>query len=102
MATADATGQSLFWKNSVHKVWPIINAFDPPSRSGMTNSPAIGMKHSSAPAKTPDAVVEKLNTEINAVMKEPDSLDKLAKAGFDPIVKNVAEDNSYYNSEVER
>ena len=27
-----------------------------------------------APAKTPDAVVAKLNAEINAVMKEPDSL----------------------------
>ncbi|MEA3027827.1 MAG: hypothetical protein QOF91_3112, partial [Alphaproteobacteria bacterium] len=54
-----------------------------------------------APAKTPDAVVEKLNAEINAVMKEPDSLDKLAKAGFDPMVKSVAEANDYYKSEVE-
>ena len=54
-----------------------------------------------APAKTPDAVVEKLNTEINAVMKEPDSLDKLAKAGFDPLVKSVAEANDYYKSEVD-
>ena len=53
------------------------------------------------PAKTPDAVVEKLNTEINAVMKEPDSLDRLAKAGFDPVVKSVAEANDYYKSEVE-
>ena len=54
-----------------------------------------------APAKTPDAVVEKLNAEINAVMKEPDSLDKLAKAGFDPVVKSVAEANDYFKSEVE-
>ena len=54
-----------------------------------------------APGKTPDAIVEKLNTEINALMKEPDSLEKLAKAGFDPVVKNVAEANAYYKSEVE-
>ena len=54
-----------------------------------------------APAKTPDAVVDKLNTEINAVMKEQDSLDRLAKAGFDPVVKNVAEANAYFKSEVE-
>jgi tripartite-type tricarboxylate transporter receptor subunit TctC len=54
-----------------------------------------------APAKTPDAVVEKLNAEINAVMKEPDSLEKIAKAGFDPVVKTVAEANDYYKSEVE-
>jgi tripartite-type tricarboxylate transporter receptor subunit TctC len=54
-----------------------------------------------APAKTPDAVVEKLNGEINALMKEPDSLEKLAKAGFDPLSKSVTEANSYYKSEVE-
>ena len=33
-------------------------------------------------------------------MKEPDSLDKIAKAGFDPVVKNVAETNDYFKSEV--
>ena len=49
-ARADATGQSLLEKNSVHSVWPIIVAPEPPSRSGITNSPAIGMKQSSAPA----------------------------------------------------
>lgn len=54
-----------------------------------------------APAKTPDAVVAKLNTEINTVMKEPDSLEKLAKAGFDPVVKDVAETNAYFKSEVD-
>lgn len=53
-----------------------------------------------APAKTPDAVVAKLNTEINNVMKEPDSLEKLAKAGFDPVVKDVADTNAYFKSEV--
>jgi len=54
-----------------------------------------------APAKTPDAVVQKLNAEINAVMKEPDSVEKIAKAGFDPVVKDVAETDSYFKSEVE-
>ena len=34
-------------------------------------------------------------------MKEPDSLEKLAKAGFDPVVKSVAEANDYYKSEIE-
>ena len=53
-----------------------------------------------APAKTPDAVVSKLNTEINALMAEPDSLEKLKQNGFDPVVKNVAETNDYFKSEV--
>lgn len=55
-----------------------------------------------APAKTPDAVVIKLNAEINAVMKEPDSLEKLATAGFDPVVKNVSETNAYFEDEIAR
>jgi tripartite-type tricarboxylate transporter receptor subunit TctC len=54
-----------------------------------------------APGKTPDAVVDKLNAEINALMKEPDSLEKLAKAGFDPMSKSVAEGNAYYTEQVE-
>ena len=55
-----------------------------------------------APAKTPDAVVAKLNAEINALMKEPDSLEKLKKAGFDPVVKNASEVNQYFKDDVER
>ena len=54
------------------------------------------------PAKTPDAVVQRLNTEINALMKEPDSLEQLAKNGFDPMVKSVVEANTYFKEDVER
>jgi tripartite-type tricarboxylate transporter receptor subunit TctC len=53
-----------------------------------------------APGKTPDAVVIKLNEEITALMKEPDSLAKLKQSGFDPLVKTPAETNAYYDSEV--
>ena len=54
-----------------------------------------------APAKTPDAVVQRLNAEINAVMQEPDSVEKIAKAGFDPVLKDTAETAAYFKSEVE-
>jgi tripartite-type tricarboxylate transporter receptor subunit TctC len=54
-----------------------------------------------APAKTPDAVVTKLNAEINALMQEPDSLEKLKQNGFDPVVKAVAASNDYFKSQVE-
>ena len=33
-------------------------------------------------------------------MQEPDSLDKLKQNGFDPLVKDMAETNAYYDSEV--
>ena len=37
-----------------------------------------------APAKTPDAIVAKLNADINEVMKDPDVLERLKTIGFDP------------------
>src|SRR6478752_6527019 len=52
-ASADATGQSRLPKNSSHSVWPIIAVEDEPSKSGMTNSPTIGIKQSSVPATMP-------------------------------------------------
>jgi tripartite-type tricarboxylate transporter receptor subunit TctC len=53
-----------------------------------------------APAKTPDAIVGKLNTEINLVMKDPEVLQRLKAIGFDPIVKNQAETVEYFKSEI--
>ena len=55
-----------------------------------------------APAKTPDAVVDKLNAEINALLKDADSLEQLAKSGFDPLEKNAGETNAYFKDEVAR
>ena len=53
IATAEATGQSRFEKNSFHSTEPIISVFGPPSSAGITNSPTAGMKTSSAPAMIP-------------------------------------------------
>ncbi len=49
-----------------------------------------------APAKTPDAVVLKLNAEINELMKAPDVQAKLAQIGFDPIFKNLRRDRRLF------
>ena len=53
-----------------------------------------------APAKTPDAVVAKLNTQINEIMKDPEVLAKLKTIGFDPLIKTQAEASDYFKSEV--
>ncbi len=53
-----------------------------------------------APAKTPDAIVSKLNAEINQVMKDADVLQRLKAIGFDPIVKNEAETVAYFKGEI--
>jgi tripartite-type tricarboxylate transporter receptor subunit TctC len=54
-----------------------------------------------APAKTPDAIVEKLNAEINQVMKDAAVLERLKAIGFDPIVKTLPETTAYFKSEVD-
>jgi tripartite-type tricarboxylate transporter receptor subunit TctC len=53
-----------------------------------------------APAKTPDAVVAKLNAEINAIMREPEAQQKLKTIGFDVMIKGVAETSDYFKSEI--
>ncbi len=53
-----------------------------------------------APAKTPDAIVGRLNAEINEVMKDPDVLQKLKAIGFDPIVKDQPATVEYFKSEI--
>jgi tripartite-type tricarboxylate transporter receptor subunit TctC len=53
-----------------------------------------------APAKTPDAVIARLNAEINTILKEPEVQQKLATIGFDPIIKTTAEAGDYFSSEV--
>ena len=55
-----------------------------------------------APAKTPDAVVAKLNAEINAVMKEPDSHGAAGQGRLRSDDDGVSEANSYFKSEMDR
>ena len=53
-----------------------------------------------APAKTPDAVASKLNTEINQIMKDPEVLQKLKAIGFAPVTKTEPETAEFFKNEV--
>jgi tripartite-type tricarboxylate transporter receptor subunit TctC len=53
-----------------------------------------------APAKTPDAIIMKLNAEINAIMKESAVQQSLKTIGFDVMIKTQAEASDYFRSEV--
>jgi tripartite-type tricarboxylate transporter receptor subunit TctC len=53
-----------------------------------------------APAQTPDAIVAKLNAEINAIMQEPQAQQKLKTIGFDVTIKTIGEASDYFRSEV--
>lgn len=53
------------------------------------------------PAKTPDAVVAKLNTEINQIMQGADVQEKLKALGFDVMIKSLPETQAFFKSEVD-
>jgi tripartite-type tricarboxylate transporter receptor subunit TctC len=52
------------------------------------------------PAKTGDAVVQKLNSEINAILKDPAVEQRLKGTGFDPIIKTDKEAAAEFQREV--
>lgn len=52
------------------------------------------------PAKTPDAVVEKLNAGINDAVASAEVQEKLKSIGFAPMIKTVAESVAYAREEV--
>jgi tripartite-type tricarboxylate transporter receptor subunit TctC len=52
------------------------------------------------PAKTPDAIVSKLNAEINGIIREPEAQQKLKTIGFDVMIKPVGESSDYFRSEI--
>src|SRR5262249_17620840 len=52
------------------------------------------------PVQTSDAVVGRLNAEINAALKAADVQQKLRSIGFDPIITTPDEATNYFKSEV--
>jgi len=52
------------------------------------------------PAKTPEAVVAKLNADVNAVLKDEATKQQLGKIGFTPVGGSPAEAERYVRSEI--
>jgi tripartite-type tricarboxylate transporter receptor subunit TctC len=53
-----------------------------------------------APAKTPKPVVTKLNTDIVAILRQPDVRDRISKDGAEPIGNSPEEFGSYMKAEI--
>ena len=53
-----------------------------------------------APAGTPRAIVDKLNRSIAAILQLPDTKERLAVLGYDPIDNTPAEFAAYIKTEV--
>jgi tripartite-type tricarboxylate transporter receptor subunit TctC len=55
-----------------------------------------------APPKTPRAIVDKINADINEAMQQPDIIQRLAQLSAEPIGGTVAATAAYMRAEVER
>jgi tripartite-type tricarboxylate transporter receptor subunit TctC len=54
------------------------------------------------PAATPAAIVGKVNAEVNVAMKQPDVVERLSRAEFEPVGGSPAETARYVASEVRK
>ncbi len=65
------------------KRFPLLPDLPTIAESGYPGFDALAWNGVMVPAGTPKAVVQRLNAEINAVLKEPDVVQKMHAAGFD-------------------
>lgn len=56
----------------------------------------------SAPAGTPDAVIEKLNATLGRALAQPALAERMAREGFDPLVSTPAETDKLVADEMQR
>jgi tripartite-type tricarboxylate transporter receptor subunit TctC len=55
-----------------------------------------------APAATPPEIVNKLNAEIAAILKQPDTRERIARDGADPVGNTPQQFGAFMKSEIEK
>ena len=72
------------------------------AESGMTGFEAGAWQGVMLPAKTPDAIVQRLNAELMKALKDPGVLEKLRLQGTEPLGSTPQAYGDYINSEIKR
>ena len=72
------------------------------AESGMTGFEAGAWQGVMVPAKTPDAIVERLNAELMKALRNPGVLEKLRVQGTEPLGSTPAEYGAYIEKELAR
>jgi len=70
------------------------------AESGYPGFEAVGWIGIAAPAKTPPAIIEKLNAEMKRILGQPDVKEKLATLAFTPVGDSPAQFAAYIKSEI--
>jgi tripartite-type tricarboxylate transporter receptor subunit TctC len=63
---------------------------------GFTGVPWVAM---AAPVKTPKAIVDRLNADVNKILSMPDVKQSFLAAGTEPLVMSVEQMNEFVKSE---
>jgi tripartite-type tricarboxylate transporter receptor subunit TctC len=77
---------------------PSVPTFSELGVAGMEVSNWFGMF---APANTSDAIVNRLNTELNLIMKTPDMVERLEKLGAEVVTATPAQFSKIYRDEAQ-
>lgn len=72
------------------------------AESGLPGFEAVGWALVFAPAKTPDDVVNFLNTKINAILRTPEMTKALVDRGAQPLIYSLDEGQKFVETEVEK
>ena len=72
------------------------------AESGMAGFEAGAWQGVMVPAKTSDAIVQRLNIELAKALKDPSVLEKLRVQGTEPLGSTPQEYGDYINSEIKR
>lgn len=82
-------GTSALTRSQAAKDTPTLN------EAGVPNFEVVGWFALMGPANMPAAVTTKLNAEVLRIMALPETLERLASLGFDPLPMGVKESGTY-------
>jgi tripartite-type tricarboxylate transporter receptor subunit TctC len=72
------------------------------AESGVPGYEAVAWSGLLAPARTPPEIVTKLNTEINAILSQPDVRKRFLNDGADPVGGSAEQFSAHINKEVQK
>lgn len=72
------------------------------AESGLPGFEVIVWNAIFAPGGTPRATVERINTDVNRVLKQPQMRERLSGLGLEPVGGSAADFSAYFKSEIAR
>lgn len=67
---------------------------------GLKRFQAVAWNGLTAPAGTPQAIIEKINADVRRIIKSPDLVQRLRSEGSDPVGSTVAEYTTFLREEI--